>query len=123
MESDTANNVADDVRGIGGLALEAGEEALDRASKVLLGDTKDDLGLLAAGLGEVEFEDRLEVVRDDTLSDEVNVLKSLDVTPFFEVSVIAHPSASHTRSFKYLKGLKLASLTILPNLARSLVAA
>jgi hypothetical protein len=80
VESDTANNVANDVRGIGGLALEAGEESLDRTSKVLLGNTEDNLGLLAA-LGEVEFEDRLEVVRDDTLTDEVDVLESLDVTP------------------------------------------
>lgn len=84
VESDTANNVADNVRGIGSLALEAGEEALDRASKVLLGNTENDLGLLAACLGKVEFEDRLEVVRDDTLSNEVNVLKSLDVTPFLK---------------------------------------
>lgn len=81
VQSDTANNVANDVRGIGGLALEAGEESLDRASKVLLGNTEDNLGLLA-DLGEVEFEDRLEVVRDDSLTDEVDVLESLDVTPW-----------------------------------------
>jgi hypothetical protein len=92
VQSDTANHVANDIRGIGGLALEAGELSLDRTSEVLLGNTEDDLGLLAA-LGKVEFEDRLEVVRDDTLSDEVDVLESLDVAPCTK-SVIAHLLAS-----------------------------
>lgn len=88
VESDTANHVADDVRSIGGLALEAREVALDRTSKVLLGNTKDNLALLAARLGKVEFEDGLEVVGDDTLGDEVNVLERLDMAPC-TVSAIA----------------------------------
>ena len=81
VQSDTANHVADDVRSIGGLALAAGEVTLDRTSKVLLGNTKDDLALLAARLWKVEFEDGLEVVGDDTLGDEVNVLERLDMAP------------------------------------------
>lgn len=122
VQSDTANHVADNVRGIGGLALEAGELSFDRTSQVLLGNTEDNLGLLAARLGKVEFEDRLEVVRDDTLSDEVDVLESLDVAPLHTVSNRAYSGITKPSS-KYLKGLKLVSWTILPNFARSLVAA
>lgn len=90
VQSDTANHVSDNVRGVGSLALDSGEDALDRTSKVLLGDTQDDLGLLAARLGEVELEDGLEVVRHDTLGDEVDVLKSLDVAPGSIVSIASH---------------------------------
>ncbi len=87
VQADAANNVRDNLRGIGGLALQTREFALDGTSQVLLGDTEGDLALLAA-LGEVELEDRLEVLGADTLGDEVDVLEGFDMTAVREFVLV-----------------------------------
>lgn len=62
VETNTADDIGNNIRGIGGFAGHAGEDGLDATGQVLLRDTKHDLGLLARGLREVQLEDVLEVI-------------------------------------------------------------
>ena len=75
--ADAAKEGSDDLGGIGRLARDTGEGCADLTSEPLVDNTEDDLGLLSAGLGEVELERVLEVVGHDTLGDEVDGLKTV----------------------------------------------
>lgn len=79
VQTNAADDVGDDFRGVGSLVVQSGEFALDGTSKVSLGDTQDNLGLFAARFGEVEFEDGLEIVGADAFGNQVDIFKSFDV--------------------------------------------
>lgn len=58
------------------LAVDTGKGNFDGTSQILVGDTKDNLFLLAA-LGKVDFEERFQVVAGDCLGDVVRIFKGL----------------------------------------------
>ncbi|GKT90049.1 hypothetical protein Ct61P_07899 [Colletotrichum tofieldiae] len=77
VQADATEEVTGDLGGLGGFAVDAGEGGLDHGGQVLLGHGDGDFALLAARLGEVELEDRLEVVRHETLGDVVDLVQGL----------------------------------------------
>lgn len=72
------------------LAVDTGKGSLDGTSQVLVGDTKDNLFLLAA-LGKVDFEERFQVVAGDCLGDVVRIFKGLSCASdcFFAIASMA----------------------------------
>jgi len=85
VQSDASEQVGDDFRGIASLALDACEVGLDASCQVLVLDTENDL-LLLADFWEVELEDGAQVLGENTLRDEVDVLKGFGSTSVLAVS-------------------------------------
>lgn len=81
METDTTEERGDHFRGIRGLALNAGEHGADLAGQSLVNDSEDNLALLSARLGHVEFQGLLQVVGHDTLRDQIDRLQTVGGRP------------------------------------------
>lgn len=80
VQSDTTKHILDDFAGVSSLAVNEREGRLDASSQGLVGQTQNNL-LLLVGLGQVQFEERDQSVRSDTLGDIVDFTESLLVVP------------------------------------------
>ncbi len=77
VETNAAQERGNDLGGIGGLALDAGEGGADLAGYPLVDDAQHDLALLSARLRQVEFEGVLEVLGHDALGNEIDGLQTV----------------------------------------------
>ena len=80
VETDTTEEVLNDLAGITGLTVHEREGGLDASGQGLVGQTEDHL-LLLVGLGEVQFKERDQKLGGDTFGNVVDFTKSLLVVP------------------------------------------
>jgi hypothetical protein len=85
VRAQASEHVGDNLGGIASLALDGGEVGLDATGQGLVLDTENGL-LLLADFWETQLEDGAEVFGQDTLRDEVDVLKGLGRTSVISVS-------------------------------------
>ena len=103
VETETTEEVLDDLVG---LAVDEREGGLDGTGQVLVGDSEDDLLLLAA-LGKVGLKETKKVLTRDTLRNVVRVLERLGGTPGKESAMIATASRrACARNRNVLEGQK-----------------
>ena len=79
VESQASEKVSDNLGGVTSLALDGGEVGLDATGQGLVLDTENDL-LLLADFRETELKNGPQIFGQNTLRDEVNVLKGLGRT-------------------------------------------
>lgn len=79
VESQASEEISDNLGGVTSLALDGGEVGLDATGQGLVLDTENDL-LLLADFRETELKDGAQIFGQNTLRDEVDVLKGLGRT-------------------------------------------
>ena len=90
VQTEASQKIANNLRGIGGLALHRWEVGLDATGQVLVLNTEDNL-LLLADLWEVKLKHGAEVLGKNTLRHHVDVLEGLSGSPVHTVSANVSP--------------------------------